>query len=317
MDGSRPGADRLRDASVVATRMADCGVVRGMLGENELAVCMGRASRSSGGASSQPVYATSVPFGPTTSSSARTTVSAPPTIVPRADMRQWTSATLPVRRPSSRMSRASCERPTSMGPRLARLSGDGRRSACENAARARNRDRRGAVGRRGEGQDRRPAGPGVRPRLPLPGWPECRAHHRRRRRDLQDQGDSVGDRRRCRERDRRRVRRRPPGADRRARRARGTRASHRRARLRLRQRPPDHAVARRARRRPRAPAREAADRHDATRDRAGLRGQGDPDRHPRPGPARPEDPAREGRAGGEREERLARARVRHRPLRRR
>ena len=57
---------------------------------------------------------------------------------------------------------------------------------CKNEPRACHRDRRRAVGRRGQGQDRRPARPGLRPRLPLPGWAERRAHDRRRRRDLQD-----------------------------------------------------------------------------------------------------------------------------------
>ena len=70
------------------------------------------------------------------------------------------------------------------------------RSACKNGPRACHRDRRCAVGRRGQGQDRRPARPGLRPRLPLPGWAERRAHDRRRRRDVQDPRDPVGDRRR-------------------------------------------------------------------------------------------------------------------------
>ena len=42
----------------------------------------------------------------------------------------------------------------------------------------------------------------------------------------------------------------------------------------------------------RAPARRAADRHDAARYRPRLRGQGVSPRNPRPGPSRPEDPAR-------------------------
>ena len=49
----------------------------------------------------------------------------------------------------------------------------------------------------------------------------------------------------------------------------------------------------------------------------GLRGQGDADRDPRPGPARSEDPAPEARARRSREERLAPARLRARPVRRR
>ena len=42
----------------------------------------------------------------------------------------------------------------------------------------------------------------------------------------------------------------------------------------------------------RAPARQAPDRDDAPRHRPGVRGQGRAARHPRAGPARPEDPAR-------------------------
>ena len=91
----------------------------------------------------------------------------------------------------------------------------------------------------------------------------------------------------------------------------------RRARLRLRQRAPDHALARRARRRARAPSRQAADRHHAPWHRPGVRGQGDAHRHPRAGPARPEDPAGEARARGRGEERVARARLRARAVRRR
>ena len=63
-------------------------------------------------------------------------------------------------------------------------------------------------------------------------------------------------------RDRQRLRRRPRGADRRARRVRGARPLDRRG-LRLGQRAPDHAVAPRDRPGERAPARQARDRHDA------------------------------------------------------
>ena len=55
------------------------------------------------------------------------------------------------------------------------------RAACDTAARARHGHRRRAVGRRGQRKDRRPARPGVRPRLPLPGRAQRRAHDRRRR----------------------------------------------------------------------------------------------------------------------------------------
>src|SRR5574340_1677253 len=61
-------------------------------------------------------------------------------------------------------------------------------------------------------------------------------------------------------------------------------------------RAPDHALARRARRRARAPAGEPADRDHAPRYRARVRGQGDPHRDPRAGPPRPEDPPPEARA---------------------
>ena len=84
---------------------------------------------------------------------------------------------------------------------------------------------------------------------------------------------------------------------------------------RLRQRAPDHAVARRDRPGVRAPARQASDRHDPPRHRAVLRGQGVAARHPRPGPPRREDPAPEDRGRARREEPLARARLRGRAAR--
>ena len=84
---------------------------------------------------------------------------------------------------------------------------------------------------------------------------------------------------------RRRLRHRPGRLHRGARRRRGARALDR-ARARLRQRARDHALARRHRRRERAPARSPADRHDPPRHRPGLRRQGVPARHPRPGPVR-------------------------------
>ena len=87
---------------------------------------------------------------------------------------------------------------------------------------------------------------------------------------------------------------------------------HGRARVPLRERPSDHAVARRPRRRPGAEARQPPDRHDAARHRPRLRRQGDPHRHPRAGSPRPEDPAPEDRARDHGEERLAGARLRDR-----
>ncbi len=173
------------------------------------------------------------------------------------------------------------------------------------------------MGRRGEGEDRRPPRPGVRPRLPLPGRPERRPHDRRRRRDVQDPPDPDRDHRGEAERDRSGLRRRPGRPDGRARRARVPRAPDVRPALALRQRAPRDALARRARRRARAAARPAPDRDHATRHRPRVRGQGDAHRHPRPGPARRQDPAPEAGARGRREERLARARVRARAVRRR
>ncbi len=175
-----------------------------------------------------------------------------------------------------------------------------------------DRDRRRAVGRRGKGQDRRPARGRLRPRLPLSGRAERRAHDRGRRGDVQDPRDPVGDHHGQAVRDRRGLRRRPPGADRGARRPRGARARDGRRALPLRQRAPDHAVARHARRRARAAARQPRDRHHAARDRPGVCRQGDPDRDPRAGPARPEDPAPEDRDRARREERLAREGLRDR-----
>ena len=186
---------------------------------------------------------------------------------------------------------------------------EGRRLAALGWRRACDRRGRCAVGRRGQGQDRRPARPGIRCRVPLPGRPECRAHDRRRRRDVQDPPDA--ERRHLRQDvgDRRRLRRRPAGAARRARRARSAR-DRRVGRRRLRERAPDHAVARRDRPGVGAAARPPADRHDAPRDRPGVRGQGVAHRHPRAGRARPEDPAPEDRGRARREEPLARAHLR-------
>ena len=150
------------------------------------------------------------------------------------------------------------------------------------------------------------------PRLPLPGRAERRAHDRRRRRDLQDphipSGILTG--KEC-----------VIGAgcvvdpqvlieeidDLESR-------GHDRAGAPLGERAPDHALARRDRRRTRAAARQAGDRHHPPRDRPRLRRQGDPDRDPRPGPARPEDPAPEDRGRARREERLAREGLRDEPI---
>ena len=112
--------------------------------------------------------------------------------------------------------------------------------------------------------------------------------------------------------DRRRLRRRPRGADRRARRARGARHRHRRssslsgnAHLIM----PWHIAIDQASER-----RLGKLQIGTTRRGIGpaLRRQGLADRHPRPGRARPEDPAPEDRGRARREERLARARLRGR-----
>ena len=112
-------------------------------------------------------------------------------------------------------------------------------------------------------------------------------------------------------RDRQRLRHRPRGADRGARPVRVARLPDRR-RVCLRQRASDHAVARRDRPGERASPRQAADRDDEARRRPRVRGQGLAHRHPRPGRARPEDPAPEDRGRARREEPLARARLRGR-----
>ena len=92
--------------------------------------------------------------------------------------------------------------------------------------RARDRDRRRAVGRRGQGQDRRPARPALRPRLPLPGRAERRAHdHRRAARRTSSTHMPVRDPLGQGVRARRRLRDRPGGLHRGARRPRGARAS--------------------------------------------------------------------------------------------
>ena len=97
-------------------------------------------------------------------------------------------------------------------------------------------------------------------------------------------------------RDRERGGDRPRRADRRDRGA--ARARHRHERpAGLGQRPPDHALPRAARHGRRDQARQARDRDHPARNRALLRRQGVPPRHPRPGPARREDPAQEDHGG--------------------
>ena len=159
----------------------------------------------------------------------------------------------------------------------------------------RNRDRGRPVGRRRQGQSRRPPRGEGGSRDPLPGRQQRRAHHRARRRALEVPPDPVRDPLPGQAvRDRQRRRDRPEGADRRAGRAarqgrRPLRPAHQR------QRAPDHAVPHVPRPRGRDEARQAPDRHHAARHRPLLRRQGRAPGHPRPGPARREDPQEEDR----------------------
>ena len=159
----------------------------------------------------------------------------------------------------------------------------------------RNRDRGRPVGRRGQGQGRRPPRREGGSRDPLPGRQQRRAHHRARRRALEVPPDPVGDPVPGQAvRDRQRRRDRPEGADGRA----GRPARQGRRPLRpadQRQRAPDHAVPHVPRPRGRDEARQAADRHHAARHRPLLRRQGRAPGHPHPGPARREDPQEEDR----------------------
>ena len=89
---------------------------------------------------------------------------------------------------------ARCSRPAaSAGSTSLRAHARLRRQLLAHYPRARDRHRRRAVGRRGQGQDRRPARPALRPRLPLPGRPERRPHDHRRRRDVQVPAHALGD----------------------------------------------------------------------------------------------------------------------------
>ena len=175
-----------------------------------------------------------------------------------------------------------------------------------------HRDHRNPVGRRGQGQGRRPARRARRGGRALPGRQQRRPHDRPRRRDLQVPPDPVGHPAPGQAlRDRQRRRDRPRGAHRRDRRP--APAWRRRQRpARLGQRAPDHAVPRDARLGGRGEARQARDRDHQARDRPLLRGQVRAPRHPRAGPARPEDPAQEDRRGAGAEEAAA-APVRPRP----
>ena len=158
-----------------------------------------------------------------------------------------------------RASHPSDEEPTEGDPSDLRIRHTG--------ARARDRDRRRAVGRRREGQDRRPAGAALRPRLPLPRRSQRRPHDRaptarRTSSSTSRPGSSAA----------RRASSAPAASSTRRSsieelddlEARGVSTERRPP---LRQRAPDHAVARGHRPGERAPPREAADRHDPPRDR--------------------------------------------------
>ena len=147
------------------------------------------------------------------------------------------------------------------------------------------------MGRRGQGKGHRPAGRPYRRDRPLPGRQQRRPHDRPRRGEVQVPPDPVRHpalRQGLRDRQRRRARPEDP--------ARGDRrpAPARRRRRQpedLRQRPPDHALPRAARYGGRAEAGQALAGDDPARHRPLLRRQGAEARHPRPGPARREDPA--------------------------
>ena len=179
-----------------------------------------------------------------------------------------------------------------LGRRL-RLDDPRRRfSVLGSATDAGHRDRRAAVGRRGQGQDDRLPGRAGRDGRPLPGWRQRRPHGRQRRRGLQAPPHAVGRALSAHHLGHRERRRRQPGhADRRARHAHV-------ARDRCRpgpgqpQRARDHAVPRGPRPGQRgAPGRRQGG-HDGPRDRADVRRPGVAARPADGGPARPRHPAR-------------------------
>ncbi len=145
---------------------------------------------------------------------------------------------------------------------------------------ARHRRRRRPVGRRGQGEDHRPARQGAHVRGALPGRAQRRAHRRRRRPALRPPARAercavrarrTGDRQRC--------GRRPADPVPRDRRARVAGDRVRRS-AGVEPRPPDLSVAPGPRRDRRGHARRRQDRHDAERHRAGIRRQGAAGRDP-------------------------------------
>ena len=194
--------------------------------------------------------------------------------------------------PSPAWSRCATSPAAALRSRTSATGACGRRvNPAQSPGHARLGHSRRPVGRRGQGQGHRPARRPHRRDRPLPGRQQRRPHDRPRRRDLQVPPDPVRDPALGQDlRDRQRGRPRPAHP------ARGDRrpAPSRRRRRQpedLGQRPPDHALPRAARHGRRAEARQALAGDDAARDRPLLRRQGAAARHPRPGPARREDPA--------------------------
>ena len=160
--------------------------------------------------------------------------------------------------------------------------------------------RRLAMGRRGQGQDRRLALRTRRRGGAFPRRPQCRSHVGDRRQDLQALPAAIGRRARRQAVDHRQRRRVRSACVR----GRGRQAED--ARRRGRARPAedcrecgaDPVAASRAGRLPRGCRDELGhqDRHDPARHRAGLRGQGRAPRHPGDGPCRSRHAADEDRS---------------------
>ena len=166
------------------------------------------------------------------------------------------------------------------------------------------------MGRRGQGQDRRLAVRARRYRRALPGRPQRRPHPGDRQRDVQARAPAIR-RRAARQAQRHRQRRRPRSLA-------PDRGDGWPQEARHRYRPtapqnrgechPYPASASRARPIARGGGGRAADRHDGTRHRPGLRGQGRAAGHPRPGPQEPGHPGCQGRqASGASQRAAARA----------
>ena len=235
-----PGAECLGQASVVAPRAPHDGVVDRLLGEHDLAI-RGRERL-------EVIRRGVLPAQVRDDRSLR-----PDRVEERAhdgfrsadDGAELRHAAVDERdgaRAHSERSEVICElRPPD--PHRPRLSAAVGAPACENGPCACDRDRRGAVGRRGEGQDvdllaqesdlvcRYQGGPNAGHTIVVDG--ETYKIRAIPSGIVGGVASAIGA-----------GASRPAGADRRARRARGSRSPHRRPRLRLGQRAPDHAVAR-------------------------------------------------------------------------